>query len=941
MSAAAAGDPVIYEIESQEIDATPIGCTNCPSYKQQTPSLKPSAAVGISGIANASKIDSFSTSNWDQESQAQKTYEGGCAIVSGGLKCWGGNNYGQLGDETATTSTTPVVAKDGGVALTGVSDVVANGTTTCIIQSGALKCVGMGNWSGLTFERLQTNINTWTKSTGQWTNATGNYKNNVLKDGVVVKSTSTSTWQNTSLYSPTWITLLASGVSKVQLGANANTSTPTMCVMKTDGVAQCAVVTIGKETGANLPRAFDCDGDVTNGTDAGGFESAGDGSYERTFRSKDIYKTSTTAATWAWTDAGLTGVTDISMSAESWGSNNLCVAASGVAVCRTFSGGVFGTKVEIDGSEAATDVYVMSGFGPPGLCLYASGTMKCGAGTSGPTGQTGATKVVPVAVMEKPLAIFYGSVTTMSKLFFVLPSGILSADSWIFNCSGCQTNSANVVTPVSAFTAATGTSYFNLTSVTGATDNMKYIPVTVQTGTRRTRSLVSFTVKTQSGELLTATSVRWTAPDAPGTLGSSSSSTLVTDATGTGRVTVTTGPVMFTLTNGTMASGATLQAANITAIVAETGSIDIVVPDPPAVVKRTISVVLPDASPVPSATVVMKNNYLMYGYSNTGSSTSSWASRPKDSNNYLGTMSCSYCFVAPPVYITGADGSVTFPSFNLPIRSTSYDANVSYDDGELNQTVKSTFTSLAQTVSMPFMAKVKITVADADPSTPKTTEVIPAADGSVEIPVEIVDEDKKGISDITVSTEEVCEQAKTGGIWTSAKKVENICTTTPTIGGPTSTIPGSIVKTSSVRAAGVSAAATCTSDNTVKTNSAGKGTVKICFSASKEVRIRSKGVLASAPFCVVVGGIPCGATTVTKITSIKMGKSLSVSKVKAMVKLNAKAGKTVKYKASGACTLKGSTVVAAKKKGTCKVTVIQAAKGKYKGVTKTLSFKIL
>jgi len=452
---------------------------------------------------------------------------------------------------------------------------------------------------------------------------------------------------------------------------------------------------------------------------------------------------------------------------------------------------------------------------------------------------------------------------------------------------------------------------------------------------------------------MVGTSVRWTAPDAPGTLSSSATSTLSSDATGTGRVTVTTGPVMFTLSGGSVASGATLQAANIVTMVGESGNIAIVLPDPPAVVQRKISVILPDSSAVPSATVVMKNTYLMYGYSNTGASTSSWSSRPKDAKGYLGQMSCAYCFVAPPVYITGTDGSVTFPSFNPTSRSSSYDANVSYDDGELNQTVKSTFTSLTQTVTMPFMAKVNITIADADPTTPQT-EVVPAADGSVDVPVEIADEDGKGISEITVATEEVCDQADTGGLWTSTIKIDSICSTIAKLGSTP-------VKSAGVRAAGVSAAATCTSSNSVKTDSAGKGTVKICFSASKKVRIRSKGVLASKPFCVVVGGIPCGATVANpglvtgpvttappsytpaapaKITSIKKGKTLSLAKVKALVKTNSKAGK-ITYKAAGACTIKRATVVASKKKGTCKITVAQAKKGKYKGMKKTVSFKIL
>lgn len=68
-----------------------------------------------------------------------------CVVVDGGVKCWGDNRYGQLGDGTTEARSTPVTP----VGLsTGVKKVVMNGAHTCaLMQAGPAKCWGT-NWSG-------------------------------------------------------------------------------------------------------------------------------------------------------------------------------------------------------------------------------------------------------------------------------------------------------------------------------------------------------------------------------------------------------------------------------------------------------------------------------------------------------------------------------------------------------------------------------------------------------------------------------------------------------------------------------------------------------------------------------------------------------------------------------------------------------------------------
>ena len=1003
VKAASTESSAIYKITAVESEAPPLGCVQgCPTIKSNTPTFAVQNTIGTT-VASASKIDTFSASAWDQASNQQKSYEGGCAIVNTGLKCWGDNSRGQLGDETSTTSlTTPVTATENGTALTGVTDLSTNGLTTCIVAGGVLKCVGSGNWEGNYSKRY----NLWDR-TATVTYAGGAESNNVQVNsnvlnvynaaGTVVYTKTDTNWIPDTLVSKSWTTFSGFGtnVAKVQVGsANGSSSTPTICVLLTNGLAKCAVVTAGTGTpitdsNTTEVRELDCDGSATPVK----YEVTGDWCTSEQIGTRTTFErhqkggsgTLTSSATWTWADAGVTGAVDIAMPADSWGASSMCFAGA-TTVCRTFSAGEFGAKSDpIEGGDNSQAVYMTSGWGPPGLCLYSNDTISCGAGTSGPTGTKMATKVTAVAVMAKPLNIFFGTSNTMQKLYFLLPSGLLAADAWILTCSNCQSQSGSVVAPVTAFAASTASDYTYAKSINGSTDNPDYIPMTIVSGDRKSRSSVAISVKTASGENLTGVAVRWTAPDAPGLLSSSSSSNLTTDETGSARSTVTSGPVTFTLSvptisvcpptcsngqtpttsttsttvagaapsaakpAGSLATGATLQAASITVIVPDSGTINITVPDPPAIVSRKISVTLPDGTPVPNATVQLKNNYLTYAYTNSGSSTSTWSSRPKDTKGYLGQMNCAYCFVAPPKYATGVDGSVTFSSFNPSSRSSAYDADVAYDDGELNQNVKKTFTSTTETVQMPFMAAIKVALPDADPATPaKETDADPTtpetdikadSTGGVTIETDLVDEDKAPISGVSQSVEPVnsgtsCEQ---GGLVSSTDKVSTICAN-----GGVST--SSLDKAAIVRAMRVKANAGCSAMMVAKTGTNGKATLVICPTASTKYRVRATGAVASKTICVRVNNVPCGVSSssvntgtptntntgtytpeiVSKVAVMKKGKVTSFTTLNKTAKVSvpkgAKVVLVVAVTTKKFCSISGTSVKALLP-GSCTISV--------------------
>ena len=74
-----------------------------------------------------------------------------CVIANGGVQCWGSNMWGQLGNATSGNfSATPVVVKNAnGTPLTGVSSISVGGAHACALTGSTAKCWGLNQFGQL------------------------------------------------------------------------------------------------------------------------------------------------------------------------------------------------------------------------------------------------------------------------------------------------------------------------------------------------------------------------------------------------------------------------------------------------------------------------------------------------------------------------------------------------------------------------------------------------------------------------------------------------------------------------------------------------------------------------------------------------------------------------------------------------------------------------
>ncbi|APR78912.1 Outer membrane protein YfgL [Minicystis rosea] len=165
-----------------------------------------------------------------------------CAVVNGAVKCWGQNNYGQLGDDLAeTSSTTPVPVPS---LTSGVVAVTSGFWHACALtDAGGLRCWGANGNGALGNDGMNNNepvpVAVEGLSSGVRAVVAGDFHTCALTTGGAVKC-----WGNNdrgqvgdgttnTAYSPVDVIGLSSGVVAITAGTNHT------CAVTTGGTVKC------------------------------------------------------------------------------------------------------------------------------------------------------------------------------------------------------------------------------------------------------------------------------------------------------------------------------------------------------------------------------------------------------------------------------------------------------------------------------------------------------------------------------------------------------------------------------------------------------------------------------------------------------------------------------------------------------------------------------
>jgi len=169
--------------------------------------------------------------------------EMGCAVLSsGGVKCWGFNSFGQVGDGTTTNRSTPVAVSGLSSGVTGISVGIASYSSCALLSSGGVKCWGGNSYGQLgdgTTTTRSTPVDVSGLSSGVSAISVGDrFTCAVLSSGAAKCWGSNGSGQigdgtTTNRYTPVAVSGLSSGVSAIAAGGTHT------CALLTTGGVKC------------------------------------------------------------------------------------------------------------------------------------------------------------------------------------------------------------------------------------------------------------------------------------------------------------------------------------------------------------------------------------------------------------------------------------------------------------------------------------------------------------------------------------------------------------------------------------------------------------------------------------------------------------------------------------------------------------------------------
>ena len=766
-----------------------------------------------------------------------------CAILSNGTAaCWGNNNYGQLGNGTTTNSTTPVAVTGG--ALTGktVTNITAGGDHTCaVLSDGTAACWGNNN-HGQLGDGTTTNSTTPVAVAGgalagkTVTNITAggsryysglarlNHSCALLSDGTAACWGANQFGQlgdgtTTNSTTPVAITddaLAGKTVTNITAGV-AHT-----CALLSDDTAACWGYNPNGQLGDGTTSSSTTPVLVTGGALAGKTVASitAGGIHTCAVLSDD------TAACWGnYEDEGLSGgtgtsvaltggaLTDKAVTSITAGSGHTCALTSDdTAAC--WGNNYYGELGNGTTTNSTTPVATIGG----GFTLLAS-DFRSVVGVSDGSFIPGESPSAPITVTSSrsgrvvtarwtaPVRSGAGAVTGYRSEYSYDAGRTWSAGSdWSTSLLGSFTvpRDGYVLVRVQAKNAATASSW-----AVGASEVLITTALSVPSVTK---SNVTVTFQTPAGDPVVGSSITWQTVD--GT--KRGVNAVVTGNDGAAKFSIiNTGPVIFTLSSGSVGTSATkISSASLTDVIAKSGtSITVTLPLTPSVVSRTITTSMPDGAPVPGVALSISGG--VSGSTSTGVTT----------NLRSFTTSWSYDGWIGNTTTADANGALTLTGFEVP--SVGRDVTATFSDGEIEQDASGSLTSATTDLvfdQMPVVQMIVDTETYFEPGSPVTVIVI-AVDGTGD-----------PISDTSINLAAVTSSASSlsTAFLNAAERHPN--------------------------------AVSCTQKLSAKTKANGRVTLTLCPTTTKSWRADGTNIVASKPSTVRIKSAP-GAPRVSTVTA--------------------------------------------------------------------------